>query len=74
MTEKNKDLILRWIKGWRDTGQELERMRHERIRQSDTSRAIQSLDDAFKVAILHHKPKPYSGLVEQQELFKSLRQ
>jgi len=69
MTTHEKEQLRIWVESWKKTGPELERMRHEEIRNADTREAIESLDSAFKSALLHFPPVPDSGLVEQQKLF-----
>ncbi len=73
MTEEEKQLTLRWIECWRRAGPELERIRAEEIRATDTARSIQILDDAFESAIRLNPPQATSGLIEQQRLFVRAR-
>jgi len=74
MTNKEKRMMLKWIKCWREAAPELESMRSAKIRSADTTRSIINLDDAFRSAMLKHGSKSYSGLVEQQKLFMKLSQ
>lgn len=71
---REKNMTLKWIECWRTAGPELEMVKHEEIRKANTAHAIRLLDDAFNSAILQYRLKPYSGLVEQQRLFKKLFQ
>lgn len=73
MTEEERQLTLRWIACWRRAGPELERIRAEEIRATDTGRSIQILDDAFESAIRLNPPRPTSGLIEQQRFFAKAR-
>lgn len=69
MTEK--EMLARWVENWKEAGKELEKIRREEIRAGSVQETIFALTDAFESAIRHNPPKPTSGLVEQQRLFKS---
>ncbi len=73
MTPEEEKLIRLWADCWRHAGPELERMRAEDIRQTDTVRAMQLLDDAFDAAVWLNPPRPTSGLVELQAIFMRSR-
>jgi len=62
-----------WAATWKAAGPELERVRRQEIRNADTRSAIESLDAAFKSALLHFPAAPYSGLVDQQQFFQRLK-
>ena len=70
MTEGEKDQVRAWIRTWERVGPILEGLRRETIRTADTARAIAAFDGAFETALRDCPPQPYSGLVEQQALFK----
>jgi hypothetical protein len=63
-----------WVAAWKKAGPDLQRIRLEEIRTADTRAVIESLDAAFRSALLHYPPIPYSGLIEQQKLFQRLKQ
>jgi thiaminase len=65
-----KHQLKKWIKTWEKAGYELCRLRNEDIINSNTQKTIESLDSAFKSAILHSHPKPESGLVDLQKLLQ----
>lgn len=71
MTEK--EMLARWVENWKEAGKELEKIRREEIRASSVQAAVLALTDAFESAIRLNPPKPTSGLVEQQKLFKKMR-
>ncbi|HSW00531.1 MAG TPA: hypothetical protein VLI39_10190 [Sedimentisphaerales bacterium] len=73
MDKAQEQLVRRWIEDWREAGPELERLRADEIRNSDTTAAIEQLSDAFESARCQWKPPTTSGLVEQQRLFARLR-
>jgi hypothetical protein len=73
MDPHDKRQLQTWAEAWKAAGPELEKIRQQEIRNADTRLAITSLDAAFKSAMLHFSPAPYSGLVDQQRLFQRLR-
>jgi hypothetical protein len=62
----------RWVKAWKDAGPELERVRREELRQLDAYRTIAMLCGSADYTVSPRAPKPTSGLVEQQRLFRKL--
>lgn len=73
MTAAEQANARRWVQTWKEAGPELERIRAEEIRATDTVRAMVLLDDAFTSAIWLNSPRHHSGLVEQQEIFSRAR-
>lgn len=73
MDKAQEQLVRRWVENWRQADRQLERLRAEEIRNSDTTAAIEQLSDAFESARRQWKPPTTSGLVEQQRLFARLR-
>jgi hypothetical protein len=70
MTVEEKAQIRAWFRKWENARPVMENLRLEAIRSADTAKPIKSFDGAFETAIRDLPPKPYSGLVEQQRLFK----
>ena len=60
----------RWVKAWREAGQEMERLRREELRRLDAYRAIELLCGPADYHVPPRVPKATSGLVEQQYWFK----
>jgi len=73
MSEAEKAQVRAWIRTWEEAGPVLEELRRKTIRHADTAKAIAAFDGAFETAVRDVPPKPESGLVEQQELFKLAR-
>ena len=73
MTKKELALTKKWVEIWKRAGPELERIRLEEVRGTDTTRAILILNDAFESARLTGSVRNTSGLVEQQALFMKAR-
>jgi hypothetical protein len=70
MTEPEKDQVRDWIRRWKEVGPILEQLREQSIREADTPSAIKAFDGLFEAAVRDRPPGPFSGLVEQQRLFK----
>lgn len=62
-----------WVAAWKRAGPELERVRREELRALDSHAAIALLTGPADYTIEPRSPKPSSGLVEQQRLFRLLR-
>lgn len=73
MTEAEKAQTRVWLRNWETLGPILEEVRRQSIRNAQTAAAIAAFDGAFETAVRDLPPKPYSGLVEQQRLFKLAR-
>jgi hypothetical protein len=63
----------RWVQAWRDAGPRLEAIRRDELRQLDTFSAIAHLSGPADYAVPPRAPRPTSGLIEQQRLFRRLR-
>jgi hypothetical protein len=59
-----------WVRAWREAGEVMERLRREDLRNLDAQRAIALLCGDADYRVPPRAPKPTSGLVEQQRLFK----
>ncbi|MBA7536490.1 hypothetical protein ES705_28754 [subsurface metagenome] len=73
MKNSEKQNILHWIKCWEEAGPFLEKLRGAELRNISTMQALINLSGAYESCRLHFKPKPDSGLVEQQKWFKKLK-
>lgn len=65
-------IIEAWANRWKDTGKVLAELRIEEFRRSDASKMFLSLTDASEAALIAYPPKPTSGLVEMQKIFRKL--
>jgi hypothetical protein len=63
----------RWVKTWQDAGPRLEQIRRDELRQLDAFSAIALLCGSADYRQPPRAPKPTSGLIEQQRLFRKLR-
>jgi hypothetical protein len=59
----------RWVETWRLAGEDLERIKRRELRELDTYKTIALLCGPADYTVPPRAPKPWSGLVEQQEFF-----
>ncbi len=64
----------RWVKTWQDAAPRLEAIRRQELRQLDPFKAIAWLCGSASYHEAPRAPKPTSGLIEKQRLFRKLRQ
>ena len=69
-TPEQLALAKRWVETWKLAAVELERIRRREIRELDNYKAISLLCGSADYTKPPYAPKPWSGLVEQQEWFK----
>lgn len=62
----------RWVETWKKAGPELERIRDQEVRESNTAEGIRALGGVATMALRDYPPEPTSGLVEQQRWFRKL--
>ncbi|MBM3760975.1 MAG: hypothetical protein FJW36_12095 [Acidobacteria bacterium] len=65
--------VLRWVNTWKQAGLELESIRLEELRSTDTTQSLRMLASLFNQATRTHPPRQDSGLVEMQRVFARLR-
>jgi hypothetical protein len=63
----------RWVGAWKRASSELERLRRHELRHLDAYATIALLCGPANYFEPPRAPKPSSGLVEQQRLFRALR-
>lgn len=69
--EEEQQRLREYVQRWKWLGPELERIRLSELRHVDTAQALANLRPLFALAA-ERPPRPGSGLVDQQELFKKL--
>lgn len=62
----------RWVNAWKDAAPELERLRRQELRQLNPYDAIALLCGPADYGVPPRAPKPSSGLVEQQRVFRRM--
>lgn len=70
MTDEMREKMREWVKNWKDTGEFLEKLRREHIRQTVTSKVLPVFDDAFESAIFLKKTNQTSGFVEMYKILE----
>lgn len=63
----------RWVLAWKTAGPELERIRRQELRTLDTYATIALLCGPANYREAPRAPKPTSGLIEQQRVFRKRR-
>ena len=58
------------VETWRLAAEDLEQIRRKELRELDSYKAISLLCHSADYTKAPYAPKPWSGLVEQQDLFK----
>lgn len=66
------DSLKMWADRWKETGKVLQALKRDEFRRADVSAIFLSLTDASEAALIAYPPKPTSGLVEMQRLFRKL--
>lgn len=64
MTETEREKLREYVNRWRETGEFLEKLRREEIRNSNLAEMIGVFDDAFRSALWLKSAEKTSGLVE----------
>ncbi|MCC6162708.1 MAG: hypothetical protein IT182_05095 [Acidobacteria bacterium] len=62
-----------WVLAWKHAGPNLERVRREELRRLDTCASIALLCGTADYTTPPRAPRPSSGLVEQQRIFRKMR-
>lgn len=73
MTGEERERMREWVKNWKETGEILEKLRHENIRNSDLEQTIIALSDVFESALFLQPNKTTSGLVEFHKILAKSR-
>ena len=73
MTDEEREKMRIWVNNWKETGEILEKLRREEIRNLNITEEIMSLSDASEAALKMYPPKLTSGLIEMQRLFMRQR-
>lgn len=60
----------KWVETWKLAAEDLERIKRKEIRELDTCKTISLLIGDADYTKPPYAPKPWSGLIEQQRLFK----
>lgn len=69
---EEREMVRRWVEGWKEAGPELEAIRRQEIQQADNLKVLAMLECAFNHAVRERPPRFSSGLVEMQEWLAKL--
>jgi len=72
MNQNDNELIKARVRRWDVVAPVLQEMRDSDIRCADTPRAMKFFTGAVLAALPNRPPLPWSGLVEQQRVFRKL--
>lgn len=73
-TPEEIEATRRWVNTWRSAGEALDRLKREELRQLDALRAIELLCGSADYTVPPRAPKPWSGLIEMQAIFRKARE
>jgi hypothetical protein len=73
MTPQERERLQQWAENWRVASERIERLRLESLSRIDLVAAIESFSDVLEYCRGYRRPRPDSGLIEQQRLFQKLR-
>ena len=68
-----KEKLRIWAESRKETGEVLEKLRREEIKNSNLADSIRSFDLALKSALWLEPAKPYSGFVEYHKILNKFR-
>lgn len=73
MNQNVNELIKARVHQWNKAAAVLQDVRNHDIQLADTARAMHCFTGAVLAALPKHPPLPWSGLVEQQKIFRKVR-
>lgn len=73
MHGEEREKLREYVNRWKETGEFLEKLRREEIRNSNLAEAIGIFDDAFRSALWLEPAEPTSGLVEFHKILAKSR-
>ena len=73
MNQNVNELIKARVRQWNKASTVLQDVRNHDIQHADTARAMHCFTGAVLAALPKHPPLPWSGLVEQQKIFRKVR-
>ena len=74
MNQNVNELIKARVRQWNKAAAVLQDVRNHDIQHADTARAMHCFTGAVLAALPKHPPLPWSGLVEQQKIFRKVRE
>ena len=73
MTDEERQKMKLWVETWKRAGPELERFRRQELRAFNYEKSMHIVDGLLEMGARFARPRPTSGLVEQQRLFQKAK-
>ena len=73
MNEQEIAATKEWIERWAKFGPKLEKLSIAHDANAPLAKVIPQFNDALRSALKTQPPQPYSGLIEQQAIFRRAR-
>ena len=73
MNEQETAATKEWTQRWTEIGPMLEKLSIAHDADAPLAKVIPQFNDALRYALERHPPEPYSGLIEQQAIFRRAR-
>ena len=73
-SESEREAIRAWVENWARVGPKLDAIRRQELREYRYEDHREEIDGLLELAVRFASPRTSSGLLEQQRLFKKLRE
>ena len=73
MNEHEIALTREWVKRWAKVGPVIEKLSIEHDKKATLAEVLPQFNEALRDALEKYPPEPYSGLIEQQAVFRRAR-
>ena len=73
MRREDTERMKAWVKTWKRAGSALQRVKTEELRSEDYGKDFELIDGMLEWVVDHARERKTSGLVEQQRLFRKMR-
>jgi len=73
MVQDEDRLLRRWVETWVKAGPKLEAIRRSELRALSDAERMRIADELLQIGFRFARPRPTSGLVEQQRWFQKAR-
>jgi len=73
MIDKDDPLTRAWVENWLRVGPKLEAIRRRELQEMSEAERMRIADELLQIGCRFARPRPTSGLVEQQRLFQKAR-
>ncbi len=73
MRHEDTERMKAWVNTWKRAGPALQRVKMEELRSEDYGKDFELIDGMLEWVVDHARERKTSGLVEQQRLFRKMR-